>query len=414
MKSVRNRIRPAALVAVIALGSAIEAAGFDVVLSTQGEYIDAYFYDGTTLEKKVLVAPDDPTQGGRHLNGKVCFFPSSAPSALQGKFVAADDTYREACVDVGTPQARCDPSDPNYVGNDADGWGVFNSDATWAGTVISTGTPSDPDHRGTSDPQGCVFDAAANLIGNNVGSGQAGVNDGDLIIFFAGSDYTQHCFLATSLGSPGMPVMNDGVIYVPQSGGGVITKFSAPFPTSPSHCQLDPGLGVPVPDTTHTPTQETFVVPGELTPISLARRANALGLPGAPESWYIGSVLITPTILEVVELGGESGAIGVPVRSIVPPFVPKNPIGMDVGSDGTVYYAELNLTIPDLGTGCGRVSMVKFDETGLVPLPPAVLRENLRFPDGITVLDSGLFAPGLFDDDLPDAPVYGPSNCGGE
>src|SRR5262249_2296361 len=31
------------------------------------------------------------------------------------------------------------------------------------------------------------------------------------------------------------------------------------------------------------------------------------------------------------------------VRNIVPSGVPRNPLGIDVGSDGTVYYAELNL-----------------------------------------------------------------------
>ncbi|MGH7820844.1 MAG: hypothetical protein ACREQ9_13840, partial [Candidatus Binatia bacterium] len=129
--------------------------------------------------------------------------------------------------------------------------------------------------------------------------------------------------------------------------------------------------------------------------------------------WYVGSVLITPTILEVVETPTPGLSVGVPVRPIVAPFVPKNPIGMDVGSDGTVYYAELNLTVPDLGTGCGRVSMVKFDPAaGLVPLPPAVIRENLQFPDGITVLDSGLFDVDF--NALPDAPNFTPANCGAE
>ena len=183
--------------------------------------------------------------------------------------MVANDTYREACVDTSSPQARCEPSHPDYVGNDADGWAVMNPDATWAGTVFSTGTPSDPDHRGTADPQGCVFDAGANLIGNDVGGGSVGTASGNVVLFFASSLYTQHCFLATDLAQPGMPVIDNGVVYVPQSGGGVITKFSGPFPTDPSHCvptTLPDGDTVHVPDAAHTPTRETFIVLAAFTP----------------------------------------------------------------------------------------------------------------------------------------------------
>jgi len=48
--------------------------------------------------------------------------------------------------------------------------------------------------------------------------------------------------------------------------------------------------------------------------------------------------------------------------------VPKNPLGMDVGSDGTLYYAELNLDPATFNPRCGSVSMVKFDAAGNSPL----------------------------------------------
>ncbi|MGH7820530.1 MAG: hypothetical protein ACREQ9_12215, partial [Candidatus Binatia bacterium] len=246
------------------------AGAYDVVLSTQGEYMDAYFANSSGgFAKKVLVHPDDPNRVGRHLNGHVCFFPGNAPSAFQGKFVVADDTYREACVEVFDPQDRCaitDAGDPAYVGTDADGWGVFEQDASWSQVVIAVDdgwscTPptsvtscdaNDPTCRcdangcvkrghciqppGTGDPQGCAFDSNANLIGNDVGSGEAGVNDGVVVMFFASTNYTEHCFLATGLGAPGMPVMDGETLYVPQSGGGAIVKISGPFPQSPSDC----------------------------------------------------------------------------------------------------------------------------------------------------------------------------------
>src|SRR6185369_17258122 len=81
----------------------------------------------------------------------------------------------------------------------------------------------------------------------------------------------------------------------------------------------------------------------------------------------------------------EYDANGVLVRNIVPPGAALNPLGMDVGSDLTLYYAELNLN-PDTSTGCGRVSMVRF--VGGMPQTPEVLGKNLSFPDGVTVVDS--------------------------
>src|SRR5713101_7155361 len=90
------------------------ARAFDVVVSTQGEFADAYLVNGTAYPPKyVLDAPDpvnlacpgSPTiagckvpRGGRHLNGKLCFFPKGF--GHNGQFIAADDTYREACLNV--------------------------------------------------------------------------------------------------------------------------------------------------------------------------------------------------------------------------------------------------------------------------------------------------------------------------
>src|ERR1041385_4914707 len=73
------------------------AAAFDVVLSSQGEYLDAYLVKPSGIERKAFVVPDDPTHGGRHINGKICFFPGAAPEQYRGKMVAADDTFDEAC-----------------------------------------------------------------------------------------------------------------------------------------------------------------------------------------------------------------------------------------------------------------------------------------------------------------------------
>jgi hypothetical protein len=99
------------------------------------------------------------------------------------------------------------------------------------------------------------------------------------------------------------------------------------------------------------------------------------------------------------------------VRTIVPADVPKNPLGIDVGSDGTVYYAELNLDPVTLDTRCGSVSQVRFDANGQ-PLPPETLGKDLLFPDGVTVVDSSRLKVNFKK--LPPAPPRDPSRCGGE
>ena len=62
---------------------------FDVVLNAQGEFMDAYLVNGTALPPKVVfIDPDPPNPDilgtpprvGRHVNGKLCFFPRGAGS----------------------------------------------------------------------------------------------------------------------------------------------------------------------------------------------------------------------------------------------------------------------------------------------------------------------------------------------
>ena len=99
------------------------------------------------------------------------------------------------------------------------------------------------------------------------------------------------------------------------------------------------------------------------------------------------------------------------VQSIVenvPPGALLNPLGIDVGSDGTLYYAELNLNA-DTSTGCGRTSMVQF--VNGAPQAPQVLGQNLSFPDGVTVVDSSQIGVNFLR--LPVAVEPDPSTCNG-
>src|SRR2546430_15941560 len=152
-------------------------------------------------------------------------------------------------------------------------------------------------------------------------------------------------------------------------------KYSPPFPSSAADCNNTDHL------VTTAPTKTMFPTPGALTPAAIVR------VPGT-DHWYIDSVLLPGVPGQGGGIINEYDANGVLVRNIVPSNQLQNPLGMDVGSDGTLYYAELNLN-PDTSTGCGRVSMVRF--VGGTPQAPQGLRRKLSFPGGGPGMDSARF-----------------------
>ncbi len=418
------------------------ARGFDVVINSQGEFADAYLVNGTAFPPKyVFIDPDpavpicpdatnpncsQPPRVGKHVNGKLCFFPPGFGHNRQ--FVMAEDGYRECCMDWRNsqgqlePQSRCSVTRRGsrfYIGRNPDGWGVFKKNGKWNKRInINTEWPGFstypqgqgagplPEPQGNIDPQGCVFDANGNMYGNDVGTGDpTDMNAGDqgsLLVFFPGERhrYDTYCFLDKNLSQAGMPAMDEaGNIYLAETGRGMMWKYSPPFPSSAADC---PGADHLV---TTTPTKTMFPVQATApTPAAIVR------VPGT-DHWYIDSVLLPGVPGSGGGIINEYDANGVFVRSIVqnvPPGTLLNPIGMDVGSDGTLYYAELNLN-PDTSTGCGRVSMVRF--VAGTPQAPQVLGQNLSFPDGVTVIDSSQVHVNFLK--LPPAPEPAPSTCNG-
>lgn len=386
------------------------AHAYEVLLSTQNEYVDGYLLNGKPFPPRVIVNDPDPHPpsalttlpyiGGRHLNGQVCFFPPRAHRPRH-QWIAADDTYRESCIDVHAPQARCsvtDPASPFFIGKDPDGWAIMNADGSWTHEHIHTPWDfSQPTPQGDKDPQGCVFDRKARLFATDVGSEVTGINDGSLMVFFPGSDgsYSTYCFLDKGLADPGMPAMDKkGNVYIPEPQGLRVTKFSPPFPSSPADCDNPEHL------VTTPPGKTTWLQGGGegglLIPSSIVAVRNS--------HFYVAGVLF-PAIINEYDKDGKF------VRNIVPANVPKNPLGMAVGHDRTLYYAELNLDPQTLDTRCGSVSMVRFDRNGN-PLPPETLGKDLNFPDGVTVIESSRLE--IDFKNLHPSPDLDPSQCGGE
>jgi hypothetical protein len=410
MSRVSMRVLAASLLLLgLVLHGGRKASAYEVVLSTQGEYLDAYLVNGKPFPPRVIVNDPDPHPkdalvtppyiGGRHLNGQVCLFPPRAHRPQQ--WIAAEDAYRESCLHPKVPQARCsvtNPFSPFFLGTDPDGWAIMNRDGSWSREHIHTEWDvTQPQPQGNKDPQGCVFDSQARLFATDVGSEETGLNDGSLIVFFPGDDhkYKGYCFLDKGLADPGMPAMDShGNIYVPEPQASKVTVFSPPYPRSPHDCDNADRL------VTKKPGKRTWLSGGGEgglnIPVSITR---------APHShWYVAGAIFPPII-------NEYDAKGNFVRNIVPADVPKNPLGMAVGRDRTLYYAELNLDPTRFSPRCGRVSMVRFDGKGN-PLPPETLGEHLRFPDGITVIDSSKLR--INYKSLLPSPELDASQCGGE
>ena len=70
------------------------------------------------------------------------------------------------------------------------------------------------------------------------------------------------------------------------------------------------------------------------------------------------------------------------------PYSTGTPLGIGVGPDGSVYYADIGITATadgiGPGNGTGRVRRIAFDDSG-EPQPPELMDEGLAFPDGIGI-----------------------------
>ena len=417
------------LAAAMLLLSRVSGSAFDIVLNAQGEFLDAYVPNGTAYPPKYVFDNPDPVnpdsltspvpRGGRHLNGKLCFFPPGFGN--NHRFVTAEDGYRESCMDWTNSQGQLQAQSRCYqdrgrwfFGKEPDGWGIFKSNGRWSKRHIATAWPEfftspigqgapTPQPQGNIDPQGCVFDSHGNLWGNDVGSGDPTNMDpsqrGSLLVFFPGQRhrYDSYCFLDKNLSQAGMPAIDSaGNIYVAETGMGMMWKYSPPFPTSAADCANANHLVTTPPTKTQFPVSATAPTP-----------AGIVRVPGT-DHWYIGSVLLPGVPGQGGGIINEYDANGLFVRNIVPSNQLKNPLGMDVGSDGTLYYSELNLNA-DTSTGCGRVSQVRF--VNGTPQAPQVLGQNLSFPDGVTVVDSSQIRIPISR--LPPAPEPDPATCNG-
>jgi sugar lactone lactonase YvrE len=344
-----------------------------IVFNGEGNNLNAYDSQ-PPFEKQTVItnAEDDPD--GLDINAQICFFPDGS-----NRFIAGEDT--------GQP-------DPPQ------GWGIFqlSGDAIgdFSATQIGKLTPTYQDTLDTAENYGCGFLSDGRILTTDIGNQASGPDSGQLIVWFppdfgnaseSESNDVPYCKLDTAIGTAGQIYVDDqDNVYVASARGATlgVLRFSGPFPTSDDAaggCGQTDATGAPLADSVNV---EQFIMANEdvATP-------NAI-VPAPDGGFYVSSV-INGRI-------GEFDADGNFVRLVLEPpadeelgeesFSTGTPLGLGIDSSGTLYYADIGITITDEGIGPGAEGSVRriVFENG-EPQPPEVVGDGLAFPDGIGILE---------------------------
>jgi outer membrane protein assembly factor BamB len=353
-----------------------------LLYNTEGNRLRRYDVDtiGATLLEDVLQpsASDDPV-GGRDSNGAICRFSDGT-----GRYVHGEDT--------GQP-------DPPA------GFGLFAADGKQIGKL----TPSYPVYSsGQPEPHGCAIRDDGVLFTTDVGQQGFGSNNGQLVMWFPPYDHfpgpppphpdaypnnndisSNFCKIDETIGTAASVMIDrQNRVYAASSSSLVVYRYEGDWPTG-----LGAGQGCEATDSVGTPrvdpgriTRSVFLPPNGLSTFSglaLARFGNSI---------YAGSVLEGKI--------GQYTLSGSFIRWIVNHSVPAgvlptpfgNPQSITLGPDGSLYYADLDLRgqLPSVGPGPnGKVWRVPIGLFG-GPGQPEIVREGLRFPDGVAVFAGDL------------------------
>ncbi|MBW2363181.1 MAG: hypothetical protein JRG84_19975 [Deltaproteobacteria bacterium] len=360
--------------ATLLLAAAAEAALPEILYVSEGNRLRRFDIDtldrGPLLEQIVVSNAAGDPERGRDINGAICLVPGPA-----GLLIAGEDT--------GQPHPPA-------------GWGVLTGAGDAVGKLTATAFVEQP------EPYGCAFDSRGRLFTSEVGRQGFFFGSGQLIAWFPpfvsfpgppgaypGTDAssTNYCKLATDLGTAaGIAVDAEDRVYVAASSGREILRFTPPFPTAPDAaggCGARDSLGSPLADAVE---RERFVGAhwGEglitYSGLAFARSGNL----------YAASVA-TGRIGEFDPQGRLVRLVLDPGHAL-PPYHTGYPMGLAVDARGTLYYADLDLTLGffSVGTGSdGKVWRIRFDADG-EPRPPQLVTRGLRFPDGLAVMPGDL------------------------
>lgn len=401
----------AAAIACSFLPTAHAAEPRTIVFNGEGNNLDIYdvtdLNDVTDLgyvpQRTLIEAFDGAT--GLDMNAQICL------TEIDGT------TYFIAGEDTGQSDGR---------GNPGWGWFELTGDSFQALEAVQRGklVPDYvPNEVSGEENYGCGFLSNGNLVTSEVGDQFPGTpNTGELILWFhdGAGGFTQgfhyvadedglefprgdvpYCHLDTGVATSGGILVREEageeVIYLasnrPGNDGdpGGVFRYSN-IPATEAECE-DPNFEV---------TKELAIAGAPytgITPSAVAEAGNgniymSSVFDGVISEWtqvdtplglqwvHVRNLIEPPAGTPVAQFGDSLG-------SFIPPLDTEltngTPFGIGVGSDGTVYYADLGIALAAPMPGAGDVYAIAFDDAGN-PLPPQKLNSTgQEFPDGIGV-----------------------------
>ncbi len=338
-----------------------------LVFNGQGNDLGVYLAEPPFTKQLAIHHNDEEHPNGLDINGQICFDPEKP-----NRFVAGEDTHQDT---TGHP-----------------GWGILEiTDPTVGhlkikevGKLVPTFQPSNDN----PENYGCGFLDDGRILTGDVGNQAEGPGDGQLIVWFPPfeSRTVKYCKVDVHL-TTGQGVLVDGdSVYVSQARRPGVFKYEvADFPTSNTPaggCDGKDATGAPM--ATKVPST-LFIEPSEKTGV-----VTPAGIAKGPD----GHLFVASVFSGVI---GEYTADGTFVRDILKPpageqlgkepFSTGTPLGVGVGPDGSVYYADIGIVVDNgIGPGhnTGKVRRITFDEQGN-PNPPETMDQGLAFPDGIGI-----------------------------
>jgi hypothetical protein len=337
-----------------------------VIFSPQGNNLDAYRATRPFRSQRVNTNhADDPK--GWDINGQVCFL---GPR----RFIAGEDT--------GQP-------DPPA------GWGVFRLRGDRVGDLsvrrvarlVPTYAPTDE----SPDTYGCGVLSDGRVVTTVIGNTASGPTDGQLVLWFPpfrSDTGVRFCVLDAELGTAqGVYVDDRDRIHVASARGATagVLRYSGPYPTAPDAtggCGRTDTAGSPLADNV---TRTQLVTAGTDSHLSVAN-----GIAGEGRGAFFASSVISGVIAEFAADGTYRRTVLEPPAGETlgaEPFSTGTPLGLALGPDGSLYYADLGLVYDADGIGprdgSGSVRRIAF--TRGEPRPPTVMADDLTFPDGLGV-----------------------------
>jgi hypothetical protein len=340
-----------------------------IVLNTEGNNLNAYTTEPPFEKQTVIRNATDDAENGLDLNGQVCFLGDGSQ-----RFVAGEDT--------GQPERP-------------PGWGIFELEgarvgdlsAREVGRLLPTYQPTDDN----PEMYGCGVLSDGRIVTSDLGNQAAGEPSGQLIVWFPPFDTEDVAYCKLDVALPaagGIHVDADDRIYLatarPPDHG--ILRYRGPYPTGPDAaggCGRTDATGAPLADavdrTVFIPADEHAATPNALAPSPDGGLYVASAFTGTivhydRDGRYVDTVLAPPP-------GEAFGAT---------PYSTGSPLGIAVGPDGTIFFADLGLGLSDDGIGplpaAGSVRRLDPSRPGATP---ETMDGSLEFPDGIGLLTPG-------------------------